>query len=262
MTRRIYEKHAEAHHQNSSQVYALVIGQCSQALWNRMEASKRWNHINEASDIMELFQLVQNCMIQQQTCQKLIHSLLDTEAQVYSFRQKDLMNNKYYKKFKDLVTNAEWLGSEIRAHLDRVETILEEIAHDPDMPRENKPMIWLAVLFLMNSDKNWYGSLVHDIKNKYTRGSDMYPTILSAAYNDIVNYQPDSKSSNQDPDLELLYQQRIMMAKPRRPWSWLWDSSWLRQARRTRWWPRWELWLQCNPYEQWTAPYITGTCSL
>jgi hypothetical protein len=39
MARRTFEKQTEARRRNSSRVYALVIGQCSQALWNRMEAT-------------------------------------------------------------------------------------------------------------------------------------------------------------------------------------------------------------------------------
>ena len=85
MARRSYEKQTEAHCRNSYRVYALVLGQCSQALQNRMEASENWNRINEASDIMGLLQLIQNCMIQCQTRQKPIHSLLEAEAQVYGF---------------------------------------------------------------------------------------------------------------------------------------------------------------------------------
>ena len=58
--------------------------------------------------MMELLQLlIQNCMIQHQTHQKPIHSLLDIEAQVYGFKQKNLQNNENYEKFKDLVTNAD-----------------------------------------------------------------------------------------------------------------------------------------------------------
>ena len=116
MAWRSYEKQVEARHRNSYRVYALILGQCSQALQNRMEASENWNCINEASDIMGLLPLIQNCMIQCQTRQKPIHSLLEAEAQVYSFKQKTLANNEYYKKFKDLVTNTDRLGSTIGAH--------------------------------------------------------------------------------------------------------------------------------------------------
>jgi hypothetical protein len=41
MARRTFEKQTEARRHNSSRVYALIIGQCFQALRNRMKANKR-----------------------------------------------------------------------------------------------------------------------------------------------------------------------------------------------------------------------------
>jgi hypothetical protein len=64
MARRTFEKQTEARRRNSSRVYALVIGQCLQALCNCMEVHERWGHINKQSDVMELLQLIQTCMIQ------------------------------------------------------------------------------------------------------------------------------------------------------------------------------------------------------
>jgi hypothetical protein len=107
MARQRYEKQSEARRKNSGKAYALVLGQCSQALRNRMEASERWSQVNDASDVMELLKLVQSCMIQRQTRQEPTHSLWEAETQVYCFKQKGLANNDYYEKFKDLVTNAE-----------------------------------------------------------------------------------------------------------------------------------------------------------
>jgi hypothetical protein len=127
-----------------------------------------------------------------------------------SFKQGSLANNKYYKKFKALVTNAEQLGSDIGAHSDQTEAILEEIAADPDLPTDAKrgEQAWdlakdqfLTVMFLVNSDHAHYGSLVQDIENEYTRGSDTYPTTLSAAYDYLVNYWANSKiSTTHNPD--------------------------------------------------------------
>jgi hypothetical protein len=136
-----------------------------------MEANENWSHINEDSDVMGLLQLVQTCMIQRQTRQKPTHTLLDAETQVYAFKQRHLANNEYYEKFKDLVTNAERLGSDIGAHSDRTDGILDEIAADPDMPTKGEKEQahdrakdqFLAVMFLVNSDHARYGSLVRDI---------------------------------------------------------------------------------------------------
>jgi hypothetical protein len=45
-------------------------------------------------------------------------------------------------------------------------------------------------MFLVKSDSQRYGALIHDIKNKFTRGSDTCPAMISAAYGYIVNYHP------------------------------------------------------------------------
>jgi hypothetical protein len=58
MACRNYEKQAEVRHRNSSRVYALIIGQCAQALWNHMEANKEWDHINDESNVMDPLQPV------------------------------------------------------------------------------------------------------------------------------------------------------------------------------------------------------------
>jgi hypothetical protein len=87
---------------------------------------------------MALLQLVQTCMIQRQTRQKPTHSLLDAKTQVYAFKQRNLANNEYYETFKDLVTNAEQLGSDIGAHSDRTDGILDKIAADPDVPTDGE----------------------------------------------------------------------------------------------------------------------------
>lgn len=123
---------------------------------------------------------------------------MDAEAQVFTFWQKTLADNEYYDKFKDLVSIVEWLGSNLEVQNGWVETILQEIAADPDIPtaqeraqaRERAKDEYLAVMFLVKSDSQRYGALIHDIKNKFTRGSDTCQAMISAAYGYIVNYHP------------------------------------------------------------------------
>lgn len=42
--------------------YAIVIGQCSPAVIDRIEAHKRFDDINDRFDLIELLRLIQNCM--------------------------------------------------------------------------------------------------------------------------------------------------------------------------------------------------------
>lgn len=44
-------------------------------------------------------------------------------------------------------------------------------------------------LFLLNSDKRQYGSLVRDIVNEFTCNGDTYPRTLTSACDYIVKYR-------------------------------------------------------------------------
>jgi hypothetical protein len=89
---------------------------------------------------------------------------------------------------------------------------IQDIVLDPDFPTdvemkhamERDKDEYLAVMFLMNSDANQFGDLVHGIeKNDYTCGLDTYPATLSAAYDYLVNHQtaPKPNQSNTNPEL-------------------------------------------------------------
>jgi hypothetical protein len=85
--------------------------------------------------------------------------------------------------------------------------IIDDIAVDPDMPtaieiaeaKHNAKDEYLAICFLMNSDKRRYGGLIRDIENEHTRGSNSYPVTLTGAYDYLVNYKA-SRLSNNDQD--------------------------------------------------------------
>jgi len=208
LARRTYEKSLEVRRKNSARVFALLIGQCSQALRNRLEAHEHYSRVNATSNVIRLLEMIQGCMIQRQTRQKPVHTALNAEDQVHAFRQRNLPNNEYYDKFKDLINNAERLGREFGAHPDRVDAHLAEIVADPDFPtadehdqaRERARDEYLAVMFLTHSDKHRYGNLIRDIENEYTRGSDTYPTSLNAAYDYLVNYRADKPTRHDGDD--------------------------------------------------------------
>jgi len=44
------------------------------------------------------------------------HTLWESEASVFTVKQNNLSDNNYYEKFKDIITNAERLGGEIRVY--------------------------------------------------------------------------------------------------------------------------------------------------
>jgi hypothetical protein len=84
MARRTYDKKMEARDRNEQRIYSLTLGQCSQALQNRMEAHRDWTTTDEASNVIGLLTIVQVCMTLGQTRKHEVHSLFDAEALVLS----------------------------------------------------------------------------------------------------------------------------------------------------------------------------------
>ena len=107
-----------------------------------------------------------------------------------------MSDNAYYQRFQDAVDIAERAGGAVGVQEDRIIAELEHVALDPDVPTEEERARatqiarnkYLAVLFLLNSDKRRYGTLVTNISNEFLRGNDTYPTTLTGAYDYIINY--------------------------------------------------------------------------
>ena len=90
----------------------------------------------------------------------------------------------------------EHLGGEPGTSQSRLVDFLKNAA-DPTNPTDAEKATaimaareeYLAISFLMKSDKKRYGSLLVDVENEYTRGIDSYPKTLSKAYDMLVNYR-------------------------------------------------------------------------
>ncbi len=208
MARRTYDKKVEARDRNEQRIYALTLGQCSQALRNRMESHQDWSDADRSSDVMELLNVVQVCMTNRETRKHEVHSLFEAEASALSHKQgKTASNHDYYEKFKDSVATAERLGSDIGKQTTRVVAILDEVAADANAPTAAESLAaqrqaqdeHLAICFLMNSDSRRCGGLIRDIENEHTRGTNSCTVTLAGAYDYLVNYKA-SRLTNNDQD--------------------------------------------------------------
>jgi hypothetical protein len=139
MSRSTYDKKIEARNRNEQRIYSLTLGQCSQALHNRMEAHQDWNDHDEDSKVIGLLTIIQVCMTLRQTRKNKVHSLFDAEAAILSYKQNKTSNHDYFEKFKDNLSTAERLGSDIGQHLARVQSILDDIADNAEEPTAIEP---------------------------------------------------------------------------------------------------------------------------
>jgi len=78
-----------------------------------------------------------------------------------------------------------------------VNDVLKDKATDPDDPTDAELKYAIATShncyvvmgLLLHSDPKRYLGMVHDIKNLFTFGSDIYPEMLDEAYDYLVNYK-------------------------------------------------------------------------
>jgi hypothetical protein len=103
MGMRNHNKNLQSRHRNMQRIYSLILGQCSQALRNRLEAHRNWAATNAISHVIELLTIIQMCMILRQTRKYETRSLLlDAEAMVLAYKHgKNESNHDYYEKIKD-----------------------------------------------------------------------------------------------------------------------------------------------------------------
>ena len=57
---------------------------------------------------------------------------------------------------------------------------------------------YIALVFLMQSNMKRYKTLVTDLANAFTTGTDNYSSDLTAIYNLLINYEIDTKQMSQD----------------------------------------------------------------
>ena len=188
--------------ENQKKIFALILGQCSPAMKDRLEGSDKYESINNNNDPVELLSLIRDCLYQKNVVKKPVHAIIDAETELLNIRQEPNQSlASYYEKFKEVVqvyeqNNGEQPGiSTARVN----EKLITNGVTDPDFATDDErkkaqddvTQEYLACLFMLRSDPNKYAELVTDIENRYARSSkfDEYPKTLVEAYNVLNSYK-------------------------------------------------------------------------
>jgi hypothetical protein len=130
-----------------------------------------------------------------------VHSIL---REFYSLSQgKHRTNQEYYDEFNNLVAAVDECRAMIGRHPTIYTEVLQESAADPQNPTEDERKEaqetskerYLAVAFLLESDRIRYGMLMKEIENEYLRNRDAsskvgsYPLTVADAYEYLENYK-------------------------------------------------------------------------
>ena len=194
----------------AKRIYALILGQCSPAMKDRMESTPGYAAINAKSDPIELLKLIRDNMYRKVVTRKPVHALLDAESDLFALRQEQNQSvSSYYEKFKEFVAVCKNHGGTPGVTPTRVrERLLASGIGDPSdtdlsilkMTDENTykeiceelEQEYLGTLFMIRSDPKRFFDMVREIENLFVRDNnlDQYPKTLVQAQHQLNTYTP------------------------------------------------------------------------
>ncbi len=91
-------------------VYALIYGQCTRILQNKMKQDKDWTTVCVSYKPLELYKLIERVILKQTEDQYPVAALWEQLCNVTNAKQGNTMNNKWYDRLNTKVEVAESVG--------------------------------------------------------------------------------------------------------------------------------------------------------
>jgi hypothetical protein len=189
---------------NIQKAFSLVLGQCTDLLQSKMKQQSTWASISTSQNVIELIKLIKTITFKFEDQKFLPLALYQAKANIYNLRQGNMSNHDYLQKFRNLVDVATTYNGQL--HDQSIVTIMTERMHPGTDYADLDPAtmvsvdtaageMYLATMFVHQSDRRRYGKLSEELENAFTKGNDDYPDNLVSAYhliNEYKNWQPRS----------------------------------------------------------------------
>ena len=89
--------------ENMKKVFALVLGQCTQAMVDRLESMSEFEQVNSDSNVIELLRLIRGCIYEKTTTKHPVKALIDAETALLLCKQEQNQSvAAYYERFKEM----------------------------------------------------------------------------------------------------------------------------------------------------------------
>ena len=185
---------------NRGKVYALILGQCTQTLKDKLKEDSDWEDIAGQYDAIRLLQLIEKFVLKQTESHYPYLAVQEEMRSMLNFSQgEDMTLGMYYEKFNTRVSIADRAGCTfVSESLLEVETeLLYSGFKYENLQSSEKAKVektardkYLAVLFLMRSGKR-HLQLQNDIKNDHAKGVEhSFPTTVASAMQIMNDFKP------------------------------------------------------------------------
>jgi hypothetical protein len=175
-----------------------VIGQCTDLLQSKLKQQAQWNTISLEQDAIALVSLIKTITFKFEDQKFLPLALYQSKANVYNLRQNNMSNHEYLQRFQNLVEVATSYNGQL--HDQSIVHICTEKLHPGktyiSLSEAQKLAVqtasselYLATMFIHQSDRRRFGKLSEELENSFTKGNDDYPDNLVSAYHLINEYK-------------------------------------------------------------------------
>ena len=163
---------------NLVSAYALIQGQCSDAVLEKVRAQADFVAVQQARDPNGLLRLVRSVMFQYDSRKHRAMAIIELTNEMVS-QSRHMSDSEFLEKFRTKLSVIESAGGTINIHHGVVDTATPaELARAEAAAKDKSE----ALLFLARSDQHRYGKLVQELANDYNKGRDCYPSSLTEAY--------------------------------------------------------------------------------
>eukprot|EP00978_Attheya_sp_CCMP212_P006553 scaffold15183_cov61-Attheya_sp.AAC.2 len=208
--KRIWEKEVDEYvkqksylNQNMKTLYALVWGQCTDVMKQKLEGLSTFDTLSADRDGLGLLKAIKDLVYNFQSQKYLPQALHKSTCRFYICVQgKHMTTQVYMENFQNIIDIIEHSGGVIGYEPGVIQALADEqgidvnaatIAEKAALGKEAQGM-YLAIAFLLNSDRNRFGRLIEDLENSYLHGKDNYPKTVTSAYNIITTWKQDLRN--------------------------------------------------------------------
>ena len=184
---------------NVQKAYSLVIGQCTDLLQSKLKQQANRTTLSQEQDAIALISLIKTITFRFEDQKFLPLALYQSKANLYSLRQANMTNHEYLQRFQNLVDVATAYNGQlydqaiINIACSRADPIIADYsalnAAQQTVIKNAASELYLATMFIHQSDRRRYGKLSEDLENSFTKGNDDYPNNLVSAYHLINEYK-------------------------------------------------------------------------
>ena len=185
---------------NLRQVFALVWGQCTDILQQKIEAEEGFAAMSADNDGLLLLRTIKNITYRFQSQKYSPHSLFESKKRFYTqFQGRIMTTQQYHIQFQNTVDVIKHSGGNIGDDHGVEEMIIGTRDKATMTPGEKKTLSEdveqriLATAFILCADRLRFGKLIEDMENSYLQGNNKYPATVSAAYHLLSNWKQDPR---------------------------------------------------------------------